>query len=95
MNYVHVARMGEMRPAYKILVRNPEVKSLHKRPRCRWEDKDSIKTNLKEVGCEAEDWIQLAQDSPMAGVCEHGSERTFGFHKVGNFGRIILKNDKI
>jgi len=30
------------------------------RPRRRWED--NIKMDLKEVGCEGMDWIDLAQD---------------------------------
>jgi hypothetical protein len=34
----HVARMGEMRNAYKILVRNPKRKRLLERTSCRWED---------------------------------------------------------
>jgi hypothetical protein len=34
----HVARMGEMRNAYNILVGNPERKRLLGRPRWRWED---------------------------------------------------------
>ena len=29
-------------------------------PRCRWED--NIKTDLREVGCDAGDWLYLAQD---------------------------------
>jgi hypothetical protein len=34
----HVARMGETRNAYRILVRNPEGKRPLGRPRCRWMD---------------------------------------------------------
>ena len=30
------------------------------RPRCRWED--SIKMDLREVGCDSRDWIALAED---------------------------------
>jgi hypothetical protein len=29
---------------------------------------------LKEVGCESVDWIHLAQDSPLTGICQHCSE---------------------
>jgi len=32
----HVAQMGQMRNAYKILVGNPEGKRPLVRPRCRW-----------------------------------------------------------
>jgi hypothetical protein len=39
----HVARMGEKRNAYRILVDKPERKRLLQRPRCRWVD--NIKMN--------------------------------------------------
>jgi hypothetical protein len=38
--------MGEMRNAYKLLVRKPEGKRLLRRPRCGWEDN----IRLKEIG---------------------------------------------
>jgi len=56
----HVAHMGEMKNAYKILVRKPEGKRLLRRPRHRWED--NIRTDLKEIGCEGVDWLHVAQD---------------------------------
>jgi hypothetical protein len=34
----HVARMGEGRGVYRVLVRRPEGKRPLGRPRCRWED---------------------------------------------------------
>jgi hypothetical protein len=34
----HVARMGEGRNVYRVLVGKPEGKRLLGRPRCRWED---------------------------------------------------------
>jgi hypothetical protein len=43
----HVARMGETRNAYKILVGKPEGKRTQGRPRRRWVD--NIKTNLREI----------------------------------------------
>jgi hypothetical protein len=49
-----------MKNEYKILVGIPEGKKLLRRPRCKWED--NIKTDLGELGWEAADWIQLAQD---------------------------------
>ena len=30
------------------------------RPKCRWEN--NIKMDLREVGCEGTDWLELAQD---------------------------------
>ncbi|KAJ4436010.1 hypothetical protein ANN_18634 [Periplaneta americana] len=41
------------------------------RPRRRWED--NIKMDLREVGYDDRDWINLAQDR-MAGLCEGGNE---------------------
>jgi hypothetical protein len=40
--------MGKIRNAYKILVRKPEEKRPHERPRYRMEDNFLI--NLKEIG---------------------------------------------
>ncbi|KAJ4443851.1 hypothetical protein ANN_05638 [Periplaneta americana] len=51
----HVARMGESRNAYRVLVGRPLW-----RPRRRWED--DIKIDLKEVGYDAKDWINLVQN---------------------------------
>jgi len=55
----HVARMGERRGVYRVLVGKPEVKRPHERPRRRWED--NIKMDLQEVGCGGMDWIELVQ----------------------------------
>jgi hypothetical protein len=56
----HVARMGEERGVYRVLVGKPEGKRSLGRPRRRWED--NIRTDLQEVGGGCEDWIGLAQD---------------------------------
>jgi hypothetical protein len=56
----HVARMGENRGAYRILVGRPEGRRPLGRPRRRWED--NIKTYLREVGWVGLNWIELAQD---------------------------------
>ncbi|KAJ4444022.1 hypothetical protein ANN_05811, partial [Periplaneta americana] len=56
----HVARMGESRNAYRVLVVRPEGKRPLGRPRRRWED--NIKMDLREVGYDDRDWINLAQD---------------------------------
>jgi len=53
----HVARMGERRGVYRVLVGKPKGKRLLGRPRRRWED---IKMDLQEVVCESMDWIELA-----------------------------------
>jgi hypothetical protein len=57
---VHVARMGEMRNAYRLLVGKPEGKRPLGRPRRKW--MDNIKMDLGQVGCGDVDWIGLAQD---------------------------------
>ena len=56
----HVARMGERRGIYRVLVGKPEGMSPLGRPRRRWED--NIKMDLQEVGCGGMEWIRLAQD---------------------------------
>jgi hypothetical protein len=56
----HVARMGEGRGVYRVLVGKPEGKRLLGRPRRRWED--NIKMDLGEIGIDGANWIQLAQD---------------------------------
>jgi len=56
----HVARMGERRGVYRVLVGKPEGKIPLGRPRRRWED--NIKMDLQEVGCGDMDRIELAQD---------------------------------
>jgi hypothetical protein len=56
----HVARMGEKRNVYRLLVGKPEGKRSLGRPRCRWID--NIKMDLLEIGLDVVDWIGLAQD---------------------------------
>jgi hypothetical protein len=55
----HVARMGEKRGTYRILVGRPEGRRPLGRPRRRWED--NIKMDLQDVGW-GMDLIELAQD---------------------------------
>jgi hypothetical protein len=59
----HVARMGEVRSAYNILVGRPERRRPLGIPRRRWED--NIKIDLREIGFGDVDWINLAQDRDM------------------------------
>jgi hypothetical protein len=56
----HVARMGEKRNAYRILVGKPEGKRPLERPRHR--RVDNIKMDLREIGWDGMDRIVLAQD---------------------------------
>ena len=57
---MHVARMGEERGAYRVLVGKPEGKRPLERPKHRRED--NIKMDLQEVGCGGVDWVEVAQD---------------------------------
>jgi hypothetical protein len=54
----HVARMGEKRNAYRILVGKPKEKRPLGRPRLRWVD--NIKIDLREIEWDGVDWIDLA-----------------------------------
>ena len=56
----HVARMGEERGVYTVLVGKPKGKRPLGRPRRRWVD--NIRMDLQEAGCGYVDWIGLAQD---------------------------------
>jgi hypothetical protein len=56
----HVARMGEKRNAYRLLVGKPEGKGPLGRPRRRWVD--NMRMDLGEVGWGYVDWIGLAKD---------------------------------
>jgi hypothetical protein len=56
----HVARMGEKRNVYRLLVGKPEGKRPLGRPIRRYID--NIKMGLLEIGLNVVDWIGLAQD---------------------------------
>jgi hypothetical protein len=56
----HVARIGEGRGVYRVLVGRPEGKRSLGRPRRMWED--NIKMDLTDIGIDGANWIQLAQD---------------------------------
>jgi hypothetical protein len=56
----HVARMGEKKNAYRILVGKSEGKRPLGRPRRSW--MDNIKIDLREIGRDDMDWIDQVQD---------------------------------
>ena len=56
----HVARMGEEKGVYRVLVGKPEGRRPLGRPRRRWVD--NIKMDLQEVECGYMGWIGLTQD---------------------------------
>ena len=55
----HVARMGEERGVYRVLLGKLDGRRPLGRPRHRWVD---IRMDLQEVGCGYVDWIGLVQD---------------------------------
>ena len=56
----HVTCMEQSRNAYRVLGGKSEGKKPLRRPR-RWWD-DNIKIDLREVGCDPGEWIDLAED---------------------------------
>jgi hypothetical protein len=56
----HVARFGEKRSVYGLLVGKPEGKRPLERSRCGWID--NIKMDLLDIRLSVLDWICLAQD---------------------------------
>ncbi|KAJ4435453.1 hypothetical protein ANN_18068 [Periplaneta americana] len=86
----HVARMGESRNAYSVLVGRPEGKRPLGRPRRRWED--NIKMDLREVGYDDREWINLAQDREEwrayvrreDSVDNYGSGDSYGNYDIGD-----------
>jgi hypothetical protein len=58
--------MGEKRTEYRILVGKPEGKRPVRRPRRRWVD--NIQMDLREIGWDGVDWIDMAQNRDQCGL---------------------------
>jgi hypothetical protein len=56
----HVGRRGKWRKAYRILMEKPGGKKPLGKPRRKWVD--NIKIDLREIGWDGMDWLDLAQD---------------------------------
>ena len=56
----HVALMEQSRNAHRVLVGKPEGERHLGRPRRRWEDNTNM--NLRKVGCDPGNWMDLAED---------------------------------
>ena len=61
-----MARMGDTRGAYRVLVGRPERKKVLGRPRRKRED--NIKMGIQEMGWGNMDWIDMAQDRDKWGA---------------------------
>jgi hypothetical protein len=57
----HVARMGDGRGVYMVLVGRPEGKRPLRRPWHKWED--NINMDVRDIGIDGANWIRLAQDT--------------------------------
>jgi hypothetical protein len=65
--------MVKERNSYRILVGKPEGKRPIGRPQHKWVD--NIKIDLREIGWDGMDWIDLVQNRDhWGGLCEHGNE---------------------
>jgi len=62
----HIARKGERRGVYRVVVVKSEGKRPLGRPRRRWED--NIKMDLQELGCGSMDGIELVQYGTGGGL---------------------------
>jgi hypothetical protein len=65
----HVARMGEGRGIYRVLVWRSKGKRPLGRPRRRWED--NIKMDLREISINVTNCIQLVHGSVQWRACEN------------------------
>jgi hypothetical protein len=80
----NVARMGEKRNPYRILVGKPEGKRSLGRPRLRWVN--IIKIELREIGWEAMDRIDLAQDRDQRRALVN---KVMNLRVPGNAGKLL------
>jgi hypothetical protein len=78
----HVARIGEGRGVYRVLVGKSEGKRPLGRPRRRWED--NIKPGLQEVGYGVKTGLSWLKRETLAGTCECGNELSSSI-KCGEF----------
>jgi hypothetical protein len=70
--------MGDGRGVYTVLVGRPEGKRPLGRPRRSWED--NIKLDLRKIGIDGVNWIQLAQYR-----VQHGNEPSGSIRKQDVF----------
>ena len=78
-----MARMGEGRVVYRVLMGKLEGKRLLGRPRSRWED--NIEMDLQEVGGSCGDWMELAPDRDMLRALVSTVMKFRFLYNAGNF----------
>jgi hypothetical protein len=78
----HIARMEEGRNSFKILIGNPTGKRTLGRPWRRWED--NIRMDLEEIGINAGNWVDSAQDGDYWTALVNAA-LTSGFHKSWSY----------
>jgi hypothetical protein len=71
--------MEEKRDAYRILMTKPEGRIPLGRPRRKWVN--NINVNLREIGWDNMDWIDLARDRDQCRALVN-TEMNFWFHKI-------------
>jgi hypothetical protein len=79
----HLARVGNMRNAYKVLVGKHKGKKLLGIPRRKRED--NIRINIREIMSKGVDWIHLAQDRDQWWAVVNMVMNLWVPNKVGNF----------
>jgi transposase len=73
---------GEGRVVYRVLVGRSEGKRPLGRPRRRWED--NIKLDLRDIGIDGANWIQLAQNRVQwRAFVNNGNEPSGPINKAG------------
>jgi hypothetical protein len=77
----HIACMGEIRNAYKILVGRPEGKRPLGGHRHRWED--NIKMDLWELRGMCRLDSSVSGQGPVVGSCEHSNESSCSINSRG------------
>jgi hypothetical protein len=69
---------GRERVVYRVLVGRPDFERPLERPRRRWDD--SVKLDLREIGFDGANWLQLAQNRVQWWAFAN-TVMNFGFHK--------------
>jgi hypothetical protein len=67
-----MARMGEEREVYRVLLGKPEGRKPFGRPRHRWDD--GIRINLRDTDWGVKSGFSWIKIGPVAGSCKYGDE---------------------